>query len=157
MDGQLHPTGLKYNWPHSQIPCSIQNRNMHISVLNVAFWDMEKVHSGICEIGLLVMHVLNSRMQYWFLQYFASKKRPHALITVLINKGLRHGSWYLHRAQWINGILALNRDHNHMCGFLPCHSVWMKFDNFTYTLAFHINFHSLSNFATNVGWDLLFL
>ena len=32
--------------------CSIQNRNMHISVLNGAFWDMEQVHkSGICELG----------------------------------------------------------------------------------------------------------
>ena len=33
--------------------CSIQNRNVHISVLNRAFWDMEHVHSGICEIGVL--------------------------------------------------------------------------------------------------------
>ena len=33
--------------------CNIQNRNVHISVLNVALWDMEQVHSGICEIGLL--------------------------------------------------------------------------------------------------------
>ena len=32
--------------------CSIQNRNVHISVLNGAFWYMEQVHSGICEIGL---------------------------------------------------------------------------------------------------------
>ena len=32
---------------------SIQNRNMHISVLNGALWDMEHTHSGICEIGLL--------------------------------------------------------------------------------------------------------
>ena len=32
--------------------CNIQNRNVHISVLNVALWDMEQVHSGICEIGL---------------------------------------------------------------------------------------------------------
>ena len=33
--------------------CSIQNRNVHISVLNGALWDLEQVHSGICEIGLL--------------------------------------------------------------------------------------------------------
>ena len=32
--------------------CSIQSRNVHISVLNGALWDMEQVHSGICEIGL---------------------------------------------------------------------------------------------------------
>ena len=31
--------------------CSIQNRNVHISVLNGALWDMEQVHSGICELG----------------------------------------------------------------------------------------------------------
>ena len=32
---------------------SIQNRNMHISVLNGAFWDVEQARSGIREIGLL--------------------------------------------------------------------------------------------------------
>ena len=32
--------------------CSIQNRNLHISVLNGALCDMEQVHSGICEIRL---------------------------------------------------------------------------------------------------------
>ena len=31
----------------------IENRNVHISVLNGALWDMEQVHSGICETGLL--------------------------------------------------------------------------------------------------------
>ena len=31
--------------------CSIQNRNVHISVLNGTFWDMEQVHSEICELG----------------------------------------------------------------------------------------------------------
>ena len=39
-----------------QIPlCVIQNRNMYISVLNGALLDMEPVHSGICEIGLLTL------------------------------------------------------------------------------------------------------
>ena len=33
--------------------CFIHNRNVHISVLNEALWDMEKVHSWICEIGQL--------------------------------------------------------------------------------------------------------
>ena len=32
---------------------SIQNRNLHIHVLNGALWGMEQVHAGICEIGLL--------------------------------------------------------------------------------------------------------
>ena len=49
-------------WPNLQIPectCSIsqnapfRTRNVHISVLNGAFWDMEQAHSGICDIGLL--------------------------------------------------------------------------------------------------------
>ena len=36
----------------SHIPqCTIQNRNVHISVLNGALWDMGQVHCGICEIG----------------------------------------------------------------------------------------------------------
>ena len=33
--------------------CTIQDRNVHISVLNGALWDMEQVHCGICEIILL--------------------------------------------------------------------------------------------------------
>ena len=38
----------------SHIPqCIIQNRNVHIFVLNGALWDMEQVHCGIGEIGLL--------------------------------------------------------------------------------------------------------
>ena len=32
--------------------CNIQNRNVHISVLNGAMWDTEQMHCGICEIGL---------------------------------------------------------------------------------------------------------
>ena len=36
---------------HTQ-QCSIQNRNVHISVLNGELGDMEQVHSGICETGL---------------------------------------------------------------------------------------------------------
>ena len=36
--------------------CSIQDRNVHISVLNGALLDVEQVHSGICEIGLSFIH-----------------------------------------------------------------------------------------------------
>ena len=35
--------------------CPIQNRNVHISVLNGALWDMKQVHSGICELIQLVV------------------------------------------------------------------------------------------------------
>ena len=30
--------------------CTIQNRNVHISVLNGALWDMEQLHCEICEL-----------------------------------------------------------------------------------------------------------
>ena len=33
--------------------CTIQNRNVHISVLNGALWDMGQVHYGICKTDLL--------------------------------------------------------------------------------------------------------
>ena len=33
--------------------CSIQNRIVHICVLNGALWDMAQVNSGICELGQL--------------------------------------------------------------------------------------------------------
>ena len=39
----------------SHIPrCTIQNRNVHISVLNCALWDMGQVQCGICDTGLFV-------------------------------------------------------------------------------------------------------
>ena len=31
--------------------CNIQNRTVRISVMNVALWDMEQLHCGICELG----------------------------------------------------------------------------------------------------------
>ena len=39
----------------SDIPqCTIRNRNVHISVLSGALWDMGQVQCGICEFGLLL-------------------------------------------------------------------------------------------------------
>ena len=37
--------------------CNIQNRNVHISVLNGALRDMEPVHYGICEINPFMVAV----------------------------------------------------------------------------------------------------
>ena len=34
-------------------------RNVYISILNGALWDMGRGNSGICEIGLLIWHILN--------------------------------------------------------------------------------------------------
>ena len=39
--------------------CFIQNRNVHISVLNGALWIMGQVHIRICELGLLETTVLH--------------------------------------------------------------------------------------------------
>ena len=49
-----HNASVPYPNMHlSHIPqCIIQNRNVHISVLNWALWDMGQVQCGICEIGL---------------------------------------------------------------------------------------------------------
>ena len=45
---------MNHRMPLLHIPqCSIQNRNVHISVLNGALWDMEQGYSGIYENGLL--------------------------------------------------------------------------------------------------------
>ena len=42
----------------SHIPqCTVQNRNVHISVLNGALWDMGQVYYGICEIGHAGYHI----------------------------------------------------------------------------------------------------
>ena len=34
--------------------CTVQNKNVHISVLTGSLWDMEQVHYGICELGQLL-------------------------------------------------------------------------------------------------------
>ena len=57
----VYPTNPRMHLFH--IPqCSIQNRNVHISVLNGALWDMEQVHSGICEFGELLIHAMISAL-----------------------------------------------------------------------------------------------
>ena len=40
--------------------CTIQNKTVHTFVLNDALWDMEQVHFGICEVGLLCPIVQNA-------------------------------------------------------------------------------------------------
>ena len=37
--------------PFYILQCSIQNRNVHISILSGALWDLEQVYCGICELG----------------------------------------------------------------------------------------------------------
>ena len=35
--------------------CTVQKRNVYISVLNDLLWDVEQVQYGICETGLLAI------------------------------------------------------------------------------------------------------
>ena len=47
----------------SHIPeCTIQNRNVHICVLNGALWDMEQVNCGICKLGQVDTKLLPKQM-----------------------------------------------------------------------------------------------
>ena len=49
----------------SHIPlCTIQNKNVCISVLNGVLWDMGLVHCGICGIGLLNLMVSGKSISY---------------------------------------------------------------------------------------------
>ena len=48
----LYPT-----MPHSE-------QNVHISVPNRAFWDMEHMHREICELGQLLQHQLGNTEEY---------------------------------------------------------------------------------------------
>ena len=59
--------------------CSIQNRNVHISVLNRALWEMELVHSGICEI----VHL----MAMFHTPLTILQPRSWDCVTVLTKKG----------------------------------------------------------------------
>ena len=52
--------------------CTIQNRNVYISVLNGALWDMEQVHCGICEMGLLQSIFCYSMIAVFLAAYVSS-------------------------------------------------------------------------------------
>ena len=44
---------------NAPVPYPIMLHNVHIYVLNEALWDMEQVHSGICESGQLDWNFYN--------------------------------------------------------------------------------------------------
>ena len=73
--------------------CPIQNRNVNISVLNEAFWDMEMLHSGICELGQLIsvdnlsggqgIKVVVKLQHYWIIMVlFISWTSPYLNINL---------------------------------------------------------------------------
>ena len=67
--------GLIHKSQNAAVPyaqCSIQNRNMYTSVLNEALWNVEQVHSGICEIGMLYDCPRASELcPYWWVWVWA--------------------------------------------------------------------------------------
>ena len=99
-----------------------QYRNVHISILNETFWDMEQVHSGICEIGLFTLHCIyfmkstNKKLYsgyhlYWYSIYHwptglvlnvnvlntAKTKRPNRFPRVLLLKNTSKCAFNIHR------------------------------------------------------------
>ena len=46
LTSSTNPTMRLFHIPQ----CTIQNRNVHISVLKGALWDMEQAHCGVCEL-----------------------------------------------------------------------------------------------------------
>ena len=69
----------------SHIPqCTIQNRNVHISVLNGALWDMGQVHCGICESGQLELHLFgtNSLINSMGTLYSPLKNTSHGSVSM---------------------------------------------------------------------------
>ena len=69
--------------------CTIQKRNVHISVLNSALWDMEQMHRGICEVILLYRRLYTISCKFGYIPYRNnSTKFFHSLISL-------HGSiWW---------------------------------------------------------------
>ena len=70
---------------------SIQNRHVHMSVLNGVLWDMEQVHSGICEIGQLWAEKPFCKMCFclWFINqhvsHFQNEKEGHMTQSYWLN------------------------------------------------------------------------
>ena len=62
--------------------CPIQNRKVHISVLNGGLWDMDLVHSGICECGQLhqVWQVPEGHRHYMYTNRYLFR---HCMLVIL--------------------------------------------------------------------------
>ena len=79
--------------------CTIHNRNVPISVLNGAFWDIEQMHCGICELGPLIRTVhcssipsqIASLTMVYSTVYSAADQRKHQ------NSSSQAFVWRIHR------------------------------------------------------------
>ena len=77
--------------------CSIQNRNVHISVLSGAFWDMKQVHSGICELD---------QLHPWFSVEYNYSPIPKLIVGLAISPlKLGHG-WSNYITQKIMNVIT---------------------------------------------------
>ena len=63
--------------------CSIQNRNVKLSVLNVALWDMKQVHSGICQKGQLDNDTFHPHVVGFFHWYWAIRLPINQADTII--------------------------------------------------------------------------
>ena len=89
----------------SHIPqCTIQNRDLHISVLNAELWDMRHVHRGICESPVSPLHKAQCRVALMF-----------SLVGTWINGSVNNreaGDLRRHRAQYDVTVMMINKKHS---------------------------------------------
>ena len=66
---------------------TIQNRNVHISVLTCELWEMEYVHCGICYIGLLAHWAITKPQDLNILMFqWDGTKQNNKIVHILIMK-----------------------------------------------------------------------
>ena len=75
--------------------CTIQNRNVHISVL----WDIEQVHYGTCELGQLdhykwILVIFESKYDFHSRKYIW--KRRLQMSTILFNVLIKNKKKWQH-------------------------------------------------------------
>ena len=107
--------------------CSIQNRNVHISVLNGALWDMEQVHSGICELG-----------QHWS-------------ITTQV-----HCGWILFHLHWHQFDINFITDCTKNCDFMQMWPTWLHY-HFSVCSNHSVVWHDISLKRKCCNFDKIFV
>ena len=93
---------------------SIQNRNVHISVLNGSFWDIEQVNSGICEIGLLPWKLVNQKFNSKYPRGQWVKIDPSSLWGIVVT--------YFTTCKLADLILTLHQSYHQNCQLFTSHN-----------------------------------
>ena len=88
--------------------CSIQNGDVYIYVLNGALWDMEQVHCGICEIGLLCNRTMHTLCTFLF--HNGASWAIGLMHCWIYEMGLFNTVWYMYFCSLLNsGITTMSR------------------------------------------------